>query len=377
MRSGRSGDCRKAVPANTRSGTARLVTVRQEFAPLARRSRLSMTSDTTAAPGIVASTQRPTPTFRTARRDRWLRMYPVALGLGGLGGSWRTAVGFGAPAWPALCLAVLCLGAWLTITAMYVLKGRWHPRAFISDLRHPEQGFALGYIPVIPVLLVAQAAPYTSDFRALDLGLVALWAILTAALVAHWITTPRDRHAIHPGLSLPVVAGPFISCISLQGNGWHLLAQGLFAVGMFFWAMFGTLIVGRLMTEQRLSDARFPTMATLMVPPATAGTAWFALNGNRVTTLGVGLAGVLAMMALIQLFILPDYLRRPFTISNWVFSFPLAATANTVGHWAIAAPYPLARVLAWSTLISATATIGLLAILTVRTAWRTLRAERH
>jgi len=34
-------------------------------------------------------------------------------------------------------------------------------------------------------------------------------------------------------------------------------------------------------------------------------------------------------------------------------------------------------VLAWSALISATATIGLLAILTVRTAWRTLRAERH
>jgi tellurite resistance protein len=333
------------------------------------------TGTTTAS--SVASGTAATPTFRTFGRDRWLRLYPIALGLGGLGGSWRTAVGFGATAWPAVCLAVLCLAAWLTVTAMYLLEGRGDPRAFIADLRHPEQGFALGYIPVIPVLLVAQAAPYTSDFRSLDLGLVALWAIGTAALVAHWITTPRDRHAIHPGLSLPVVAGPFISCISLQANGWHLLAQGLFAVGVFFWVMFGTLIVGRLMTEQRLSDARFPTLATLMVPPATASTAWFALNGNRVTTLGIGLAGVLAMMALIQLFILPDYLRRPFTISNWVFSFPLAATANAVSHWAVAAPYPGARVLAWSSLIAATATIGLLAILTVRTGWRTLLAERH
>jgi tellurite resistance protein len=202
----------------------------EQTSPESRTVRI----DTTPAPGSVASTQRPTPTFWAAGRDRWLRMYPIALGLGGLSGSWRAAVGFGATAWPALCLAVLCLGAWFAVTAMYVLNGRGDPRAFVADLRHPEQGFALGYIPVIPVLLVAQAAPYTSDFRALDLGLVALWAIVTAALVAHWITTPRDRHAIHPGLSLPVVAGPFISCISLQANGWHLLAQGLFAVGVFF-----------------------------------------------------------------------------------------------------------------------------------------------
>lgn len=59
----------------------------------------------------------------------------------------------------------------------------------------------------------------------------------------------------------------------------------------------------------------------------------FALTGNRISTAGIGLATMLAMMALIQLFVLPEYLRRPFTMSSWVFSFPLAATANTAGHW--------------------------------------------
>jgi len=37
--------------------------------------------------------------------------------------------------------------------------GRGNPRAFIADVRHPEQGFAVGYIPVIAVLLVGQATP--------------------------------------------------------------------------------------------------------------------------------------------------------------------------------------------------------------------------
>jgi len=307
-----------------------------------------------------------------AGRAGWLRLYPISLGLGGLGGAWRTAGALGAPAWPAVSLSVLSLGAWITITAMYVLKGRGRPHAFMTDLRHPEQGFALGYIPLIPLLLLARATRMPA-IRILDLGLTAVWAVSTAALVAHWITTPRDRHAIHPGFSLPVIGGPFIASISLQANGWHALAQGLFTVGVYFGVTFGSLIVGRLMTEQRLSDARFPTLAVLMVPPATASTAWFGLNENRITTFSIGLAGVLAMMALIQLFILPDYFRRPFTISWWSFSFPLASVANTVGHWAIAAPVSASRLLTWSTLVIATAIIGSLAVLTVRMVWRTSR----
>jgi hypothetical protein len=65
------------------------------------------------------------------------------------------------------------------------------------------------------------------------------------------------------------------------------------------------------------------------------------LNDNRITTVGTGLAGVLAMMTLVQVFILPEYLRRPFTTSTRSFSFPLAATANTVCRWAVAAPQPV------------------------------------
>ena len=33
----------------------------------------------------------------------------------------------------------------------------------------------------------------------------------------------------------------------------------------------------------------------------------------------------------LQLFIVPDYFRRPFTLSAWTFSFPMAAAAKTVG----------------------------------------------
>ena len=65
----------------------------------------------TASPAARAAAAVPAPTVRTGGRDRWLRLYPTALGLGGLAGAWRRAVGFGAPVWPAVCLAVMCFGA--------------------------------------------------------------------------------------------------------------------------------------------------------------------------------------------------------------------------------------------------------------------------
>jgi tellurite resistance protein len=332
---------------------------------------VSIDSGTAARPQTkLSASTRPS----AAGRAQVLRWFPLALGLGGLGGAWRTAVGLGGPTWPTVTLTVLCLLAWLTATAAYAANGGWSLRAFFADLRHPEQGFAVGYLSVIPMLLVAQAAQYTPTFRMFAPVLVALWAVSTAALVAHWITTPREHHEIHPGFSLPVVAGPFIASISLQANGWHAPAQGAFAIGAFFWMMFGTLITGRLMTQQPLPDARFPTLVTLMVPPATASNAWFTLSGNRITTVSLGLAAVLAMMTLIQLFILPDYLRQPFTISAWVFSFPLASTANVVGHWAIANPQPAIDVAAWATLTVSTALVALLA---VRTGWLVARTLRR
>ena len=260
----------------------------------------------------------------------------------------------------------MSFAAWLVVTAMYAVHGGSDPRVFITDLRHPDQGFVLSYIPLVPLVLLAQIGARSHGIRILDLAVVAAWAIATAALVADWITMPRERHLIHPGFSLPVIGGPFIACISLQANGWPGVAQGLFTLGVFFWVTFGTVIIGRLMTEERLSDSRFPTLAALMVPPATASVAWFLLNDNKATTVGAGLAAVLAMMTLVQLFVLPEYLRRPFTMSFWTFIFPLAAAANTVGHWAIAVPNLAIQMSAWCAIGLATATIALLAVLTVR-----------
>jgi hypothetical protein len=58
-------------------------------------------------------------------------------------------------------------------------------------------------------------------------------------------------------------------------NGWHALAQGLFTVGVYFGVTFGSLIVGRLMTEQRLSDAASDAPGVLWPAMTVAGLSFF------------------------------------------------------------------------------------------------------
>jgi tellurite resistance protein len=114
------------------------------------------------------------------------------------------------------------------------------------------------------------------------------------------MTTPRHRHAIHPGFSLPVVGGPLLLVFRCRPTA-GIPRAGPIHGRCLLRGDVRLLIVGRLMTEQRLNDAHFPALAVLMAPPATASTAWFALNDNRITTFGIGPAAVLAMMALMQL----------------------------------------------------------------------------
>ncbi|MEU4197174.1 hypothetical protein AB0E69_35100 [Kribbella sp. NPDC026611] len=88
--------------------------------------------------------------------------------------------------------------------------------SFRLDLRHPLLGPLTAYIPVVALLLISNYAR--------ELGVLAQWltfaaiaalAINAAQLVAHWLSNPFDRNALHPRYLLPVTAGPFIAAITL------------------------------------------------------------------------------------------------------------------------------------------------------------------
>lgn len=68
-------------------------------------------------------------------------------------------------------------------------------------------------------------------------------------------------------------------------------------------------------------------LAIEVAPPAVAGDAYFGLTGGRIDTLAYLLAGYTVLMVLVQLRLLPLYLRLPFTPVFWSFTFSYAAVA--------------------------------------------------
>jgi len=133
----------------------------------------------------------------------------------------------------------------LVKSLMYVLKDGGRPRAFFAP---PGTGLRLGYIPVIPLLLLAYA-PRTPGSRILDLALAAVWVVGTAAHVEHGITTRRIVTRYIRDSRCRSLVAPSLRVFRCRPAAGIPLAQGLFTVGAYFGVTFGSLIFGRLVTN--------------------------------------------------------------------------------------------------------------------------------
>ena len=85
--------------------------------------------------------------------------------------------------------------------------------------------------------------------------------------------------------------------------------------------------------EPRLPGPLLPTMAIQMAPPAVAGVAWFAINGDQADGLALALAGYAVLMAMVQLRLVPLFRTAPFGPAWWAFSFCYAAVFLDAIHW--------------------------------------------
>lgn len=303
-----------------------------------------------------------------------LNLFAVPLGLSGLGGAWSAAESLlGAPQWPVELLFGSAALAWLIFSVLYIsggigsggidFGGIGREGTFGVDLRHPVSGPFAAYIPVIGILLVAHygsaipaAAPWMVGI------LVGALAIVAAQLISHWISEGLPQDALHPGYFLPVVAGSFIASIGLSSIGAHPAAIAAFGVGIFFWLVIGTIITGRLITGARYPLPLIPTMAVLLAPPATGGVAWFLLSRGLPNPIQDAFAGILLIMLLVQLMLIRQYARVPFSLTYWTFTFPIAASANYIVRWMAVLRFPGWQAISWSLLGIGTAVVLVIAV---------------
>jgi tellurite resistance protein len=255
----------------------------------------------------------------------------------------------------------------LVIGALYAAQGI---RRVLADLRDPLQSPFVA-VPSITAMMLGAALASVSFAagRALVVVFLAITVAVAGWLGGQWIAGDLDQASVHPGYYLPSVAGGLVGAITLSQVHLHGLAEAAFGLGILSWVLLGSVVLGRLITTKRLPAALQPVTAIEVAPPALAGVAWFALAaGPGATVIASAIGGYLVLMALVQVRLLPRYLRLRFSPGFWAFTFSYAITITLALEWITrtnppgATGYAIAAITAITVLIAAIAARTLTAI---------------
>jgi tellurite resistance protein len=313
------------------------------------------------APGLRGLGQR---YARPARPRVPPNLFGVPLGLAGLATAWHAA---GAklgtsPAVPG-AIDILAAVVLLILGALYAAQG---PRRVLADLRDPVQAPFVA-VPTITAMMLAAAL--ASVAFAVGRVLVVIFLAVTIGiagwLAGQWIAGDADQEAVHPGYYLPTVAGGLVGVITLSQVHLRGLAEASFGIGVLSWVLLGSVVLNRLITAKRLPAALQPVTAIELAPPALAGVAWFALAARGITVIAYGIGGYLVLMALVQVRLLPRYLKLRFSPGIWAFTFSYAIAITLALEWITRTNPPGATGYAIAATAAITVFIGAIATRTV------------
>lgn len=264
-------------------------------------------------------------------QDSRLAHFPVALfstvmGLAGLSLAWMKAHHVaGAPAVVGELMGWIATAVFVFLICVYGLKLVRHPAAVMADYRHPIR---LNFLPAISIGLILLAMIWSESVPPLAAWLLAVGAALhlafTLLAMSSWIHhTHYDIKHANPAWFIPVVGNILVPIAGVRFAPVEV-SWFFFSVGLVFWLMLMTIVLYRLFFHEPLPARLTPTLFILLAPPSVGFVSYLALTGSL-----DGFARMLFYTALFLTLLLASnavrFLRLPFFISAWAYSFPLAA----------------------------------------------------
>jgi tellurite resistance protein len=253
---------------------------------------------------------------------------------------------------------VLLILGWL-----YVAQGA---RRVLADLRDPVQSPFVA-VPGITAMMLAAALASVASLagRVLVVIFLAVTIGIGGWLGGRWIAGDTDQVSVHPGYYLPTVAGGLVGVITLSQVHLRGLAEAAFGIGIVSWVLLGSVVLNRLITAKGLPAALQPVTAIELAPPALAGVAWFALAGRGINLIAYAIGGYLVLTALVQVRLIPLYLKLRFSPGFWAFTFSYAIAITCALEWITRTNPPGATTYAICAITAITVFIGAIAARTV------------
>jgi tellurite resistance protein len=294
-------------------------------------------------------------------------LFASVMGVAGLALAWqRGAHVLGLPSAVGTALALLAALLYAVSAALYLAKWARHRSAVVGEWQHPVRS-ALVPTASIGLLLLAILALNAGA------GVLArlLWSLgalahllLTLAIVGRWLsrTDLEPAHA-NPAWFIPAVGNVLVPLAGVR-LGYEAVSWLFFGIGMGFWLVLLPIVFGRLFFAEPLPERMRPLLFILIPPPAIGFLSYVLLTGTLDAAAHV-LYGFGAFLTLLLLSQARQFIRLPFFLSWWGYTFPLAAITVATLAMAERAGEPLYRAAGAALLALATVVIGWVALRTV------------
>jgi len=259
-----------------------------------------------------------------------ISFFAVVMGLAGFSIAWSRAesiLHLSLPFALGAALGRLAEVAFALIAVAYLAKFVLYRQEVVKEFRHPIR---INFFPAASIGLIllaiveADAAPAASQ---------ALWAvgaslhlILTLVAMNRWIHHPGvEMLHVNPAWFIPVVGNILVPIVGVRffpaDVSWFF-----FSIGLVLWPVLLTIVLNRLFFHAPLPARLTPTLFILVAPPAVACIAYVNLTGQVDAMAHVLYSAALFFTLLLSTSAL-RFLRTPFFLSAWAYSFPLAAMA--------------------------------------------------
>jgi tellurite resistance protein len=252
--------------------------------------------------------------------------FTMVMGLAGLTIAWEKAseiYQFDVAIYSTLLIQSLLVFS--ILTGLYLYKALNFQQALLQEWANPVK---MNFIPAFSISLLLFSIAFMPV--AMDMSRV-LWTIgtilhmvISMMVINSWLHHEKyEIHHINPAWFIPAVGNVIVPLAGVP-LGYPELSWFFFSIGITFWLILMVIVFNRVIFHMPLPEKLLPTLFILIAPPAVGFMSYIQLTGELDAFAQV-LYNFALFLVILLLSQLPRFIRLPFFLSWWAYSFPLAA----------------------------------------------------
>lgn len=227
-----------------------------------------------------------------------------------------------------LTLASITSAVFVIFSILYITKIIKYPNAVKEETNHPVK---LTFFPAYSICLLLLSSVWLeySFSKYIWFAGCILQLIFTLFVLSSLVHKSFNINHVNPAWFIPV-AGPLIIPMAGMQLGYSFISAIAYPIGFIFWVMIFTILLYRLVFHDPLPPKLIPMLCIMLAPPSIASVSYlhieeFFAHVSVHSPFVLMLYGIAWFIFVFLLCNIKVFIKAPFFLSAWAYSFPIAA----------------------------------------------------